>query len=542
MEIENPWVLDTKDCMNSRLRHLSRMAALLVIHLLSALPVSAVPDPRPNILIAVADDWSTGHAGAYGCTWVKTPAFDRIARDGILFTRAYTPNAKCSPSRAAMLTGRYPWQLGAAANHDACFPPEIRTYPEVLAEHGYFVGMTTKGWSPGIALDAAGNPRNLTGTPFDARRAAPPTTGILPTDYAANFADFLKEAPAGQPWCFWYGSSEPHRDYEAGSGAAKGGKTIHDIDRVPACWPDNEIVRNDMLDYALEVEHFDRHLGRMLDHLAAKGMLENTLVIVTSDNGMPFPRLKGQTYENSNHIPLAASWPARIKHAGRTEDAYVSLIDLAPTFLSVAGLKHEETGMAPPAGRSLTDIFNASPAGPPRDQIILGRERNDVGRPHDQGYPVRGIIRNQQLYLHNFEPDRWPGGNPQTGYLDCDGSPTKTEVLRSRSTDDKRYWDFCFAKRSTEELYDLTHDPDCVANLATRPEIQESMHGLKARLFAALTAQGDPRMAGKGAAFDTYPYSRDSVRNFHERFMRGERPRAGWVHESDFEPGFPNQK
>ena len=499
----------------------------------------ASPEQRPNILIAVADDWSHGHAGAYGCNWVKTPAFDRIARNGILFTRAYTPNAKCSPSRAAMLTGRYPWQLGAAANHDAIFPPEFRTYPEALAKHGYFVGMTTKGWSPGIAVNVAGSPRNLAGTPFNGHSAEPPTSGILPIDYAANFADFLAAAPRDQPWCFWYGSGEPHRNYEAGSGAAKGGKKILNIDRVPGCWPDNEIVRNDLLDYALEVEHFDHHLGRMLDQLADKGLLENTLIIVTSDNGMPFPRVKGQTYHASNHIPLATSWPTGIKQPGRTEDAYVSLIDLAPTFLSLANLTPKETGMAPPAGRSLLDIFQAHPAASHRDQVIIGRERNDVGRPNDQGYPVRGIIRDQRLYLHNFEPDRWPGGNPQTGYLDCDGSPTKTEVLRSRSNGDSRIWQLNFGKRPAEELYQIDSDPDCLDNLATLPESTKLLHDLKERLFAMLTAQGDPRMAGKGAEFDNYPYSRASLRNFYGRFMLGERPPAGWVRESDFEAGAP---
>lgn len=514
------------------------LAIVLTIHG----PATASPEKRPNILIAVADDWSHGHAGAYGCHWVKTPAFDRVARDGILFTRAYTPNAKCSPSRAAMLTGRYPWQLGAAANHEAYFPPEFQTYPETLAAHGYFVGMTAKGWSPGIAMDVAGISRNLAGKPFNGRNAEPPTSGILPIDYAANFADFLSETPADQPWCFWYGSGEPHRNYEAGSGAAKGGKKIQDIDRVPGCWPDNAIVRNDLLDYALEVEHFDLHLGRMLDQLAAKGMLANTLVIVTSDNGMPFPRVKGQAYENSNHIPLAASWPAGIKQPGRTEAAYVSLIDLAPTFITLAGLQQKESGMAPPAGHSLTDIFQAQPAGAPRDQIILGRERNDVGRPHDQGYPVRGIIRDQRLYLHNFEPDRWPGGNPETGYLDCDSSPTKTEVLQSRRTGDPRFWELNFAKRPTQELYQLDADPDCLVNLATRPDSATLLHDLKQRLFATLTAQGDPRMAGKGAEFDAYPYSRESLRNFHERTMLGNRPPAEWVRESDFESQLPNQK
>src|SRR5207248_10860674 len=120
---------------------------------------------RPNILFAVADDWSYGPAGAYGCRWVQTPGFDRVAREGVLFTHAYTPNAKCAPSRACILTGRNPWQLKAACNHWCYFPPEFKTYAEALAEHGYAVGMTAKGWGPGVAVDAAGKPRRLAGQP-----------------------------------------------------------------------------------------------------------------------------------------------------------------------------------------------------------------------------------------------------------------------------------------------------------------------------------------------------------------------------------------
>ena len=189
---------------------------------------------KPNILFCIADDVSYPHQGAYGCRWVKTPAFDRVARAGILFTNAYTPNAKCAPSRSCILTGRNSWQLKEACNHIPFFPAEFKTYAEVLAEHGYFVGKTAKGWGPGEAGQVDGKPRQLAGRPFDSRRAKPPTPGIAPADYAANFADFLAATPAGQPWCFWYGGLEPHRGYEYGSGVAKGGKQLTDVDRVPA--------------------------------------------------------------------------------------------------------------------------------------------------------------------------------------------------------------------------------------------------------------------------------------------------------------------
>ena len=513
---------------------------LFLSFLLAASPAGLraadAPKPaRPNILFAVADDWSYGHAGAYGCRWVRTPAMDRVARDGVLFTHAYTPDGKCAPSRSCILTGRNPWQLKAAANHVPYFPPEFKTFVEALGEHGYFTGMTQKGWAPGIAKDAEGKPRQMTGRPFNRRTAPPPTPEISNNDYAANFQDFLDAAPAGGPWCFWYGTVEPHRGYEYGSGAAKGGKKPTDIDRVPACWPDNATVRNDLLDYAFEVEHFDAHLGRMLALLEQRGALDNTLVIVTSDNGMPFPHDKGQAYHDSDHLPLAILWKNGIAKQGRVVDDYVSFIDFAPTVIELAGLAWEQTGMAPAAGRSLTDVLCSDKSGrvnPARDHVLIGKERTDVGRPHDWGYPIRGIVQDDKLYLHNFELARWPGGNPETGYLDCDGGPTKTEVLKSRLVPgQKRFWDLCFGKRPADELYDLRRDPDCVTNLAAAA----ACDALRAQLFDELKRQDDPRMFGKGHVFDEYPYANEGDRGFYEKLTSGKPVKAGWVNESDFE-------
>lgn len=503
-------------------------------------PVNPRLAPRPNLLVCIADDWSYGHAGAYSCAWVRTPGFDRVAREGLLFRHAYTPNAKCAPSRACLLTGRNSWQLGAAANHIPFFPPEVKTYPEALAEQGYVVGVTGKGWAPGVANDGAGRPRRMTGRPFNHRTAAPPATGIGNNDYAANFADFLATVPRGQPWCFWLGAVEPHRPYEYGSGVAKGGRALSDPDRVPGYWPDTEVVRNDLLDYAFEVEHFDRHVVRSLELLADRGEETNTLVVVTSDHGMPFPRVKGQAYDCSNRLPLAIRWPGGIRKPGRVVEDPVSLIDLAPTFLEVAGLHAGLVGMRPLTGRSLADIFRSTRSGQVsrrRDHVLIGKERHDVGRPHDWGYPIRGIVKDGWLYLRNFETNRWPAGNPETGYLNCDGSPTKTLILESRTTPGQgRFWQLAFGKRPDLELYHLPTDPDCLANLAAAPQHRQRRARLERQLVAELEAQGDPRMFGQGHRFDAYPYAHDDGRNFYERFVRGEPVRAGWVNPTDFEP------
>ncbi|MEQ8788791.1 MAG: sulfatase [Pirellulaceae bacterium] len=495
---------------------------------------------RPNILFCIADDASFPHMGAYGTRWVKTPAFDRIAREGLLFTNAYTPNAKCAPSRACILTGRNSWQLKEACNHWPFFPAEFKSYCEVLAEHGYHVGKTAKGWAPGIAKDADGKPRQLTGESFDRRKAKPPASGISGVDYAANFVDFLDVKPADAPWCFWYGSTEPHRRYEYQSGVKKGGKSLADIDTVPDFWPDNETIRNDMLDYAFEIEHFDNHLGRMLKTLEERGELENTLIVVTADNGMPFPRIKGQEYEMSNHLPLAVMWPAGIQAPGRVIDDYISFIDFAPTFLELAGLDWEQTGMAPATGRSLTNLFVSTKSGRidlTRDHVLIGKERHDIGRPHDQGYPVRGIVKDGMLYLQNFETSRWPAGNPETGYLNCDGSPTKTVVLEARGdASQSQFWKWCFGKRPAEEMFAVKTDRYCMTNLAERVDHDAVRTALRDQMLRELKQQEDPRMFGKGEVFDNYPYADAGGRGFYERYMNGEKMRAGWVNPGDFQP------
>jgi arylsulfatase A-like enzyme len=520
----------------------SRLLLIAVTALFLALhnSTSSAETPRPNILLAIADDWSFGHASAYGCAWTQTPGFDRVAREGLLFTRAYTPNAKCAPSRACLLTGRNSWQLEAACNHICFFPPKFKTYAEALAEHGYFVGKTMKGWGPGVANDEAGKPRLMAGRGFEARKAEPPAKGIANNDYAGNFADFLAAVPSGTPWCFWYGAVEPHRGYEYGTGVKKGGKQLSDVERVPGYWPDNETVRNDMLDYGFEVEHFDRHLVRMLDLLAEKGQLDNTLVVVTSDHGMPFPRAKGNAYDESNHVPLAIMWPGHIKHPGRTIDDYISFVDVAPTFLEAAGLAWSESGLQPTVGRSLSDIFNSDKAGqvtPKRDHVLIGQERHDIGRPHDGGYPIRGIAKNNLLYLQNFEPTRWPACNPETGYLNCDGGATKTIVLagRTQSAAGKKLWQLCFGKRPGAELYDVKNDPDCLVNLAGVAAYQKVKTELQAQMIAELKDQEDPRMFGRGHIFEEYPYSDAPLRGFYERYMAGEKLKAGWVNPTDFE-------
>ncbi len=504
-------------------------------------PEKTGPEDLPNILIAMADDISFPHMGAYGTSWVKTPAFDRIAANGILFNNAYTPNAKSSPSRACFLTGRNSWQLEEAANHVPFFPVKFTTFIEALGKNGYYTGYTAKGWAPGTALDETGNDRQLTGKAFNSRKTTPPATGMSNNDYSGNFEEFLNSREAGKPFCFWYGSTEPHRKYEYASGINKGGKNLKDITEIFSFWPDNDTVRTDLLDYAYEIEYFDSHLMKMLDMLEAKGELDNTIVIVTADNGMPFPRVKGQAYDFSNHLPLAIMWPEKLKNPGRLVSDFVSLIDFAPTLLEAAGIDSAKAGMQPVTGKSLMNIILSARKGyveEQRNHVIFGKERHDVGRPGDVGYPIRGIIKDGFLYLTNYRPERWPAGNPETGYLNCDGSPTKTLILnmqRSRQSSD--YWKWNFGLRPAEELYRLNEDPDCLNNLVNNASYSPIMRRLHEALYLELLQQDDPRMYNNGGIFDKYVYADEKVKNFYDRYMKGELTvkDAGWVDSTDFE-------
>ncbi len=473
---------------------------------------------RPlNILFAIADDQSFPHTSAYGQKIFHTPVFDSVAASGILFNNAFVAAPQCSPSRAAILTGKQIWQLEEAGTHASYFPKKFTVFTDVLENNGYFIGYTGKAWDPGNFKDA-GWSRNPVGPEYNKRQLGKtPTTGISKIDYAANFKDFLAEKPADKPFFFWYGAHEPHRVYEEGSGK-RSGLTAKDLN-VPPFLPDNDLVRNDLLDYALEIDWFDRQLGKILQQLKAAGELENTVVVITADNGMPFPYAKANLQEYGIHVPLAICGPV-IKGKQRKVDDMVSLIDLAPTFLDLAGIKHFE-GIT---GRTLLPILNSTQSGsidPTRQFVLTGRERHSHARPDNMGYPARAIRTNNYLYIENFKPDRWPLGDPAPekqeiitgnkdmkpileGYEDIDDSPTKSMMIKERATWPELFT-IGFEKRSNEELYDIKKDPYCLHDLSKIFQLQSIRKKMKQQLEQQLLAQKDPRVMGYGDVFDSYP-------------------------------------
>ncbi len=477
---------------------------------------------RPNILIVISDDQSYPHASAYGYKAVQTPGFDRIAKEGILFTNAYAASPGCSPSRAALLTGRNDWQLEEAGTHASSFPSKYLVFPDILEQNGYVVGYTGKGWGPGN-WKISGRARNPAGTEYSSVKMAKSLEGISNIDYAANFKIFLNKKESDKPFCFWFGAHEPHRAFSKGIGL-KNGKKLEDV-VVPSFLPDRPEVRSDILDYCYEIEWFDKHLSAIIDMLEKSGELKKTLIVVTSDNGMAFPRAKANAYEYGAHVPLAISWPGHFER-GRRIDQIVSLIDIAPTILDAAGINFTNVKY-PIAGRSLIrllsgseieSINNANPY-----EAYISRERHSSSRWNNLGYPQRAIRSGSYLYIRNFEPKRWPAGDPQdmikdslTGKLrkgpaygafyDIDASPT-LELLKTHAIDKNLapFFHLAVDKRDAEELYDVKKDPECLRNLAKLSSYKNLKDKISRKLENYLRNTNDPRMAGKGDVFETYP-------------------------------------
>ena len=469
----------------------SQLAKLLpLVALLSALAAHAAD--RPNIVFAIADDWGRPHASAYGDKGIKTPAFDRLAREGVLFENAYISSPSCTPSRGAIITGQQFWRLGAAGNLWSVWPSKFAEYPKLLAADGYFVGSYRKGWGPGRHPYSSVNPAGKSYESVDAF-------------FAARSTD--------SPFCFWFGASDPHRPYTTGSGVESG----MDLAKVHLFehYPDVEEIRSDVADYYWEVERFDREVGELIARLEEMDELDNTIFVMTGDHGMPFPRGKSNLYDSGTGVPLAIRWKARVP-AGRRVTDFVSTTDLAPTFLEAAGLSVP----AEMTGRSLLGLLTSNGVGRvelARDHVLFGKERHVPSQeaPDSGGYPMRGIRTDDYLYIRNFRADRWPAGTPNhetafitNGWLaDCDNSPTKWYLWTHR--DDpavKRYYELAFGMRPADELYDLKKDPGQIHNVANDPDYETIRKDLAVRLFEGLNATGDPRLEGRGGLFDMQPY------------------------------------
>lgn len=448
----------------------------------------------PNIVFIIADDLSWAHLGAYGSDEVRTPNLDRLAREGVVFENAFVSTPSCTPSRASILTGRNGFELEEGATLWGYLPARFATWTELLAQHGYRVGATGKGWAPGFLIDREVNPA---GRPWNGIRNRPygdrfEELQMSDIDYAANFEAFLDAADETRPFSFWMGTFEPHRGYTEGVAAALG------IDSaavtVPPFMPDADEVRDDIAEYYAEIEYIDAQAGRVMEALERRGLQDNTIVVFTSDNGMPFPRAKATLYDYGTRMPLLFWWGDNIA-GGRRIENLVSLTDIAPTLLEFADVE----ALADMSGQSLAPLLiPGRPGQPAREAVYMYRERH--GFYPDSGgtsYPSRAIRTHDHLLIWNARPDAIP--------LDVDGGPART-FMEENAEEYPSLHALSFGPRSEYELYDVRADAWQMRNLAEDGAYAELLESLGDRLFGYLESRQDPRMLGRAEEFRYAPY------------------------------------
>ncbi|MFI3324678.1 MAG: sulfatase [Clostridia bacterium] len=523
-----------------------------------------------NIVFAFADDWGK-YANIYNeidnlddiNSLLKTPNINRIAHEGVSFTNAFVPAPSCTPCRSSVCSGQYFWQTGLGAILvGAHWDTDIPTYPLELEKNGYHIGYTYKVWSPGDNADAPyGGIRNcytrntekftrlgefnrfsframekIEELGFDVETAK----SAMLVDVRDNFNDFIKANTDNKPFCYWWGPTNTHRDWLRGSGKELWGIEPDDLKgKLPKCLPDVHEVREDFADYLGEVQAFDAGIGVLIDELEKLSELDNTLFVISGDHGIPgMPRGKCNLYNLGCEVALFARFPKLIKENRIVED-FVNIMDLAPTFLDVAGVNIPEQMTA----KSILPLLKSDKNGiidKKRDFIVTGRERHaDIARDGNLPYPQRAIRTKDYLYIYNFEPDRWPVGDPKglqdpsyqidfdelrlqssAAFNDMDASPTKAWLIWHRNEEAyKNYYSLAFDKRPKEELYILNNDKDTVLNVAQNEKYANVKKELNERLFKILHEQNDPRVIDEDCRFEHLPYT--SVRIIKKKQNKG---------------------
>ena len=308
---------------------------------------------------------------------------------------------------------------------------------------------------------------------------------------------------------YWFASYEPHRVYQEGVGKLVGKNPSKVL--IPGFFPDTEEIRSDILDYLVEIEWYDMHLLKMMTYLDSIGELENTIVVMTSDNGMPFPRAKANLYEYGAHMPLAIRWGNKLT---RVVNYFISFVDFAPTFLEAAKVAIPETM----SGKSFYDILLSKKSGqidPERNTAIIYKERHAWVQPEGECTPVRAYRKDNWLVIWNLAPDMWPAGHPDPEinfnlwpFGDVDDGPSKTEVMKQKNKENVvGYFNMAFGKRPEFELYDIQKDPYQLSNLATNSQYTEILNLLINEMKGKLRATNDPRIVGIGIDhFENAPY------------------------------------
>ncbi len=417
---------------------------------------------KPNIIFIIADDMNWDDCGTCGHPYIRTPHIDRMAENGMMFTNAFLTTSSCSPSRASIITGMYPHQTDAEQLHWP-IPPDKITFVELMREAGYWTAQAGK-WHMGDYVTDRFD--FLASEEAFYRLADQMEVPDLPPVDGSNchlWLPTLQIRPDDRPFFLWLAASDPHRPYFDGAIPEPHGP---DDVIVPPYMPDKPDVREDFAMYYDEITRMDDYIGQLIDELERENIAENTLILVISDNGRPFPRDKTTMYDGGIKTPFILQWPAAIK-PGSVSGSLVSAVDIAPTFLRLAGLEPGKTFIGKDFSLVLTE-----PQQEIREYVFAQAHWHD----HERMY--RAIRDKRFKYIRNFYPDL-----PNTPPADALNSPTFRRMLEMKDEGQLNSYQLnvFIAPTPEEELYDLENDPFELYNLAADPayaEILDRMRGV----------------------------------------------------------------
>lgn len=434
---------------------------LLAVFATQLFASSILAADRPNLLVFIADDVSWNDFGCYGNASARTPNIDRIAASGRKFNQAFLTASSCSPSRCSIITGRYPHNNGKAAELHLPLPAHLPWFPEVLRDAGYYTALSGKNH-----MSKAG--AKVTAWDFVSQRA-----GRKPGNSGGHgdWVNVVENRPKDKPFFFWFASMDAHRGWDSDrewDETAYGPKNRAEDVVLPPFLIDDLGTREDLASYYNEVTRFDHFIGRVEQTLKNQNAWEDTLILILADNGRPFNRAKTRLHDSGMKTAMVAHWPAGLQSAGKSTQSLVSVIDIAPTFLEVAGIEAPESMQGVSFRKILED-----PSVKTRAWAFSEHNWHDY---EAHGRSVRDgsflLIRNSRPYLM------------QPGPADALRSPTyeALKVARDANKLTPAQADVFLVPRPVIELYDTRSDPFQLTNLAGRKEFADQEQKLVALL------------------------------------------------------------
>lgn len=405
----------------------------------------------PNLVLIIADDMAWNDCGAYGHPNILTPNIDQLAAGGIRFNQAFLTISSCSPSRASIITGLYPHQTDAEQLHWP-LPKEQITFVEQLKSAGYYTAQAGK-WHLGEEVADRFDRLYQVGTSGFVLSDKPEVKAAKYESGCEDWVRALQERPTDRPFFMWLAAVDPHRPYQ--QNIIENPHRPEDV-IVPAYLPDIPEVRYEFALYYDEITRLDDYVGAVVRELDQQGVRKNTLILFISDNGRPFPLDKTTIYDGGIKTPWIVNWPGFITK-GSVCNELVSSIDIAPTFLSLAGLAVGANF----EGKDFTPMLQ-DPQNSIREVVYAEDHWHDF---EDQ---ARAVRTKEYKYIRNYYQDlpNTPSADILRGELFQSILSLKQNGQLAANTKTMSM----FEPRAAEELYDVINDPDELKNLAHDPD------------------------------------------------------------------------